>query len=97
MGVSLERAGNVGESSTFRLPFPRKKKTVPIHRKFEFRPDGQVDIIYGKVSSAVENVDAINGLVGKPIMVRVLARWADNARPKYTLLEIPNGSSTSPE
>lgn len=62
---------------------------LPNSRSFEFRlaVDGQ--IIRGKVSPRLQNVDDINGHLHRTVQIQVTRTQVGNGRPRYLLTQMP--------
>lgn len=74
------------EIKTFRGTF---EGAIPNRRAFEFKLADSNDVIYGKVDSAVENVDKINDIRHKQLEIQLRAKWVGAGKPRFTLMEIP--------
>jgi hypothetical protein len=62
---------------------PNKRRT------FEFKVNGQDEVIVGKISPAVANLDEINAHLYKATRIKVMTTRVGNGRPRYVLLEMP--------
>ena len=62
---------------------PKKRRT------FEFKVAGQDEVIVGKISPAVANLDEINAHLYKATRIKVMTTRVGNGRPRYVLLEMP--------
>lgn len=62
---------------------PKKRRT------FEFKVNGQDEVIVGKISPAVANLDEINAHLYKATRIKVMTTRVGNGRPRYVLLEMP--------
>lgn len=63
---------------------------LPKSRTFEFRVgggDGQ--IVRGKVTSAIQNVDEINEHLHEAVQIAVMTTQVGNGRPRYLLTQLP--------
>ncbi len=62
---------------------------LPNSRTFEFRIAGDGQIIRGKVSPRLQNVDAINELLHQLVQIDVTRTQVGNGRPRYLLTQVP--------
>lgn len=62
---------------------------LPKSRAFEFVREGSTEILRGKVGPAVEDIDALNGMLHQPMNLRVMVTRVGQGRPRYLLLETP--------
>lgn len=67
----------------FKGVLPSKRRT------FEFKVNGQDEVIIGKISPAVTNLDEINAHLYKATCIKVMTTRVGNGRPRYVLLEMP--------
>jgi len=66
---------------------------IPGRCNFQFQILPENQIIYGKTSESIENVDAINHILYKPCRIKVLSIRSGNGKSKYRLLSF----NTEPE
>ncbi|MFO1431540.1 MAG: hypothetical protein U1F76_15580 [Candidatus Competibacteraceae bacterium] len=60
-------------------------------RTFQFNAGGDVGVITGKVSNALDNLDRIHREMNyRQVRIRVLSTQVGNGRPRYLLLEAPH-------
>ena len=62
---------------------------LPNSRSFEFRLASDGQIIRGKVSPRVQNVDAINDHLHSAVQIDVTRTQVGNGRPRYLLTQMP--------
>lgn len=62
---------------------------LPNSRSFEFRLASDGQIIRGKVSPRVQNVDAINDHLHSAVQIGVTRTQVGNGRPRYLLTQMP--------
>lgn len=62
---------------------------LPNSRSFEFRLANDGQIIRGKVSPRVQNVDAINDHLHSAVQIDVTRTQVGNGRPRYLLTQMP--------
>ena len=62
---------------------------LPNSRSFEFRLASDGQIIRGKVSTRVQNVDAINDHLHSAVQIDVTRTQVGNGRPRYLLTQMP--------
>lgn len=62
---------------------------LPNGRTFEFRLADDGQIIRGKVSPAIQNVDEINLHLHQTLRIDVMATQVGNGRPRYLLTQMP--------
>lgn len=62
---------------------------LPNSRSFEFRLASDGQIIRGKVSPRVQNVDAINDHLHRAVQIDVTRTQVGNGRPRYLLTQMP--------
>lgn len=62
---------------------------LPNSRSFEFRLASDGQIIRGKVSPRVQNVDAINDYLHSAVQIDVTRTQVGNGRPRYLLTQMP--------
>lgn len=62
---------------------------LPNSRSFEFRLASDGQIIRGKVSPRVQNVDAINDHLHNAVQIDVTRTQVGNGRPRYLLTQMP--------
>lgn len=62
---------------------------LPNSRSFEFRLASNGQIIRGKVSPRVQNVDAINDHLHSAVQIDVTRTQVGNGRPRYLLTQMP--------
>ena len=62
---------------------PKKRRT------FEFKLKGGDDVIVGKVSPAVTNLDEINAHLYEATRIKVMTTRVGDGKPRYVLLELP--------
>jgi len=64
---------------------------LPKGRTFEFKPSDQSgEIIKGKISKAIQDVDSLNQHLNQNIGINVMATRVANGKPRYLLLELPS-------
>jgi hypothetical protein len=59
---------------------------MPVHRTFEFRQDGQQDVIWGRISTLIDQPGLLTGHWGNRFAVRLIRTQVGNGNPTYTLL-----------
>lgn len=59
---------------------------MPVHRTFEFREEGQQDVIYGKISTLIDEPGLLTGHWGNRFRIQVVKTQVGNGNPTYTLL-----------
>ncbi|MCK2128171.1 hypothetical protein MX652_15935 [Thauera aromatica] len=62
---------------------------LPNSRSFEFRLTSDQQIIRGKVSPRLQNVDDINGHLHQAVQIEVTRTQVGNGRPRYLLTQMP--------
>jgi hypothetical protein len=63
---------------------------LPKARTFEFKSSGlSSEIIKGKISKAIQDVDSLNRHLNQEVMIKVMATRVANGKPRYLLLELP--------
>lgn len=62
---------------------------LPNSRSFEFKLASDQQIIRGKVSSRLQNVDDINGHLHQAVQIEVTRTQVGNGRPRYLLTQMP--------
>lgn len=62
---------------------------LPNSRSFEFKLAGDQQIIRGKVSPRLQNVDDINGHLHQTVQIEVTRTQVGNGRPRYLLTQMP--------
>lgn len=62
---------------------------LPNSRSFEFRLTSDQQIIRGKVSPRLQNVDEINGHLHQAVQIEVTRTQVGNGRPRYLLTQMP--------
>lgn len=62
---------------------------LPNSRSFEFRLASDGQVIRGKVSPRVQNVDAINAHLHRAVQIDVTRTQIGNGRPRYLLTQMP--------
>lgn len=55
-------------------------------RNFEFREEGQQDVIYGKISTLIDEPGLLTGHWGSRFRVQIMRTQVGNGRPSFTLL-----------
>jgi len=66
-------------------------------RTFQFDAGGEVGVITGKISKALDNLDQINREMNyKQVQIKVLSTQVGNGRPRYVLLDAPRLLETAP-
>ena len=63
---------------------------LPNSRSFEFRLVGDGQIVRGKVSPRVQDVDAINSHLHQAVQIDVTKTQVGNGRPRYFLAQMPH-------
>lgn len=63
---------------------------LPHRRSFEFRLLGSEEILFGKISAGVEQLDAINDHRHQTVRARMMVTRVGNGRPRYSLLAMPD-------
>nr|MBK7068841.1 hypothetical protein [Deltaproteobacteria bacterium] len=69
---------------------------LPKSRSFEFKKVEGKEILRGKVGPAVEDIDALNGMLHRPMSLRVMVTRVGQGRPRYLLLETPTPEPAAP-
>ena len=64
----------------------RFQGVLPVRRTFEFLSEGTGRIVTGKIGFEVQDPGAINDVLGRPVLIKVLSRHAGDARRRYVLL-----------
>ena len=59
---------------------------LPTQRTFEFLNEDTGEVISGKIAFAIEDVDAINDTLNRPVSIKVRSRRVGTARRRYVLL-----------
>ncbi|MBF8274496.1 MAG: hypothetical protein HW380_3601 [Magnetococcales bacterium] len=62
---------------------------LPNGRTFEFKVDGQDEVIRGKVGAVILDVDQLNRHLYHPANIKVMVTRVGNGRPRYVLVEDP--------
>ena len=62
---------------------------LPTGRTFEFRVRETREVIRGKISPGLQNVDVLNDHRHEPTEIRVTTTRVGNGRPRYVLSEMP--------
>ena len=60
---------------------------LPARRTFEFLNDATGKVISGSIDFTVENADRINGILNRPVSIKVVSRQAGAASKRYVLLD----------
>jgi len=68
---------------------------LPKSRAFEFRLAEGGAVVRGKVSAAVEDIDALNGMLNREMALRMMVTRVGQGRPRYLLVETPTPDSAS--
>lgn len=63
---------------------------LPNRRTFEFKISGSDQIINGKVTPAIEDVDLINKHLHQQVEIRTMVTQVGEGRPRYLLLDLPH-------
>lgn len=69
---------------------------LPKSRSFEFKKADGKEILRGKVGPAVEDIDALNAMLHRPMNLRVMVTRVGQGRPRYLLLETPTPEPAAP-
>lgn len=64
---------------------------LPRDLRFEFEMATDGKVIKGKVPADFDEVDRLNGLLSKPIRIKVLETCVGKGQVRYRLLEAPTG------
>lgn len=63
---------------------------LPNRRTFEFKISGSDQIITGKVTPAIEDVDLINKYLHQQVEIQTMVTQVGEGRPRYLLLDLPH-------
>ncbi len=63
---------------------------LPKSRSFEFCLADSQQVVKGRISPSITEPAALNGLLHRPLTIKVLATTVGSGRPRYLLLEMPS-------
>jgi|GEM_PF-6751495 len=69
---------------------------LPASREFEFKLSNGGQVLLGMVGPAVEDIDALNAMLHRPMNLRVMVTRVGQGRPRYLLLETPTPEPSAP-
>jgi hypothetical protein len=62
---------------------------LPKARVFEFKLEGSVQVIRGKIAPTITDPDALNQNLHQPATIKVMVTRVGSGRPRYVLIEAP--------
>lgn len=86
---SLDRMGSDNLREDEQLLCGDFQGVLPRRRTFEFKIAGTEQIIVGKVSPNIEDVELINKHLHEQVEIRTMVTRVGNGRPRYLLLTLP--------
>lgn len=62
---------------------------LPISRQFEFRIQGEEEVIRGKIDKSIANIEEINTHLHLPTDIKVMVTKVNKGKPRFVMLEMP--------
>ncbi len=87
---SLERISKDNLHEDEQLLYGEFQGVLPKRRTFEFKITGTDQVIAGKVSPVIEDVNLINKHLHQQVEIRTMVTRVGDGRPRYLLLDLPH-------